>query len=235
MSQEEKEKTIRLQSYKKFIAARVRLPANEIKDIVVRDGYDIFLSVSGDYMDANYAVKLKLNEKNSFQNKIKEILKDDSKDGFWKKLLGKKPDSDTPVTLFFLQNSDYKIIVPWGYRKGEGNEKRENNCHYKIHGTITFSIKVDDDTYNKLLARPLWETVTEDGVRYEYLSDYFIDGNGKQNGLSIWLRDQALPKIKEAIDGVENVKKDNIDNKLTNLKNEIKIVDGIVVGEIKCE
>lgn len=84
-----------------------------------------------------------------------------------------------------------RIIVPWGIGQ---------DAQLKAHGEIVFFLNGIRNIEKFLKNFPLaWEQKTEGGVLFEYLSEYFIDSDGRQNGISIRLREMILSQYREEI------------------------------------
>lgn len=89
----------------------------------------------------------------------------------------------------------HRISVPWGCRvKGDG-----------YNGVLTVELTDAEKFLNSFLSCP-WERETLKGCEIEYLSEYFIDGDGRQKGISIELRNLIKPAAEDVIN--ENSSKD---------------------------
>lgn len=122
--------------------------------------------------------------------------------------LGKKG-----AVTFYWFPKEYNLAVPWGFKLD-----KDGSPKVKVNGVVKFSI--DEGNIKKLIQLPVWEMAREDGYTMEYLSDYFIDDNGNQNGLSIWFRNELLPVIKDIVekDGIDCLNNEKLTEAVKNIR-----------------
>ena len=110
-------------------------------------------------------------------------------------------DKSPIVELYWICENGVEIKVPWGIPKTDDS--------YGINGELIFNVdeKIGIESIMRMYASDVsaWQVEVRDDIRYEYLSEYFINSNGLQSGLSIILKD----KVKQAIEA--NLKRDKID------------------------
>ena len=120
-----------------------------------------------------------------------DLLSDDSQLGkviTEEEIKNKKNTLPDYVNLFwiidFSERNPHIMNIPWGI---EG-----------FNGVVQAAI-ANKEKFIKQYASSSWERETRDGVTYEYLSEYFINSNSEQSGLSIELRDLFLWHINRCI------------------------------------
>ena len=118
----------------------------------------------------------------------------------------KRYKSDEIYEIYWICKNNVEIKVPWGVPKTKDT--------YGINGELLFNVDegigVEKIMHLFVLDVSAWQVEVRDGIRYEYLSEYFVNSNGQQSGLSIILRD----KIKPAIESVIKNKKIMLDEKV---------------------
>lgn len=111
----------------------------------------------------------------------------------------KKEKDGKLIEFYWIYKNNFNIKVPWGIP--------ENAINPGINGELTFN--AEEITIEKILKMrtymdvSLWQTEVKDFVRYEYLSEYFIDSKGEQSGISIVLRDRIIPSIEGELTGIQ--------------------------------
>lgn len=104
-------------------------------------------------------------------------------------------ESDEIYDIYWICKNDVEIKVPWGVPKTKDT--------YGINGELLFNVDedigVEKIMHLFVLDVSAWQVEVRDGIRYEYLSEYFVNSNGQQSGLSIILRDKIKPAIESEI------------------------------------
>ena len=170
-------KILSLKSNGEFFAARTQISVKDLENFytVSPGNYRLYWSKTGFLDDAEIVSQF---NGDKLAKEIFETVRWGDRKGL-------------SVTLFWLPAcKNFEIKLPWGYRKD----------NYKINGEALFFIPIDDENIKRILMLPLWELALSGGLKVEYLSNYFIDTAGVQNGLSLWIRDQILPQIIDIID-----------------------------------
>ena len=108
----------------------------------------------------------------------------------------KKSDkSDEIYEIYWICKDDVEIKVPWGVPKTKDT--------YGINGELLFNVDkdigVEKIMHLFVLDVSAWQVEVRDGIRYEYLSEYFVNSNGQQSGLSIILKDKIKPAIESKL------------------------------------
>ena len=130
----------------------------------------------------------------------------------------KKSDkSDEIYEIYWICKDDVEIKVPLGVPKTKET--------YGVNGELLFNVDknigVEKIMHLFVLDVSAWQVEVRDGIRYEYLSEYFVNSNGQQSGLSIILRDKIKPAIESVIKNEKFDKgtlKDIVKTALENLK-----------------
>lgn len=107
----------------------------------------------------------------------------------------KSDKSDEIYEIYWICKNHVEIKVPWGVPKTKDT--------YGINGELLFNVDegigVEKIMHLFVLDVSAWQVEVRDGIRYEYLSEYFVNSNGQQSGLSIILRDKIKPAIESVI------------------------------------
>lgn len=126
--------------------------------------------------------------------------------------------SDEIYEIYWICKDDVEIKVPLGVPKTKET--------YGVNGELLFNVDknigVEKIMHLFVLDVSAWQVEVRDGIRYEYLSEYFVNSNGQQSGLSIILRDKIKPAIESVIKNEKFDKgtlKDIVKTTLENLKN----------------
>ena len=128
----------------------------------------------------------------------------------------KSDKSDEIYEIYWICKNHVEIKVPWGVPKTKDT--------YGINGELLFNVDkdigVEKIMHLFVLDVSAWQVEVRDGIRYEYLSEYFVNSNGQQSGLSIILKD----KIKPAIESKLKKEKITVDEKINKgvLKNAVE-------------
>ena len=135
----------------------------------------------------------------------------------------KSDKSDEIYEIYWICKDDVEIKVPWGVPKTKDT--------YGINGELLFNVDkdigVEKIMHLFVLDVSAWQVEVRDGIRYEYLSEYFVNSNGQQSGLSIILKDKIKPAIesklkKEKITVDEKINKDVLKNAVEDAVKELK-------------
>lgn len=131
--------------------------------------------------------------------------------------------SDEIYEIYWICKNNVEIKVPWGVPKTKDT--------YGINGELLFNVDkdigVEKIMHLFVLDVSAWQVEVRDGIRYEYLSEYFVNSNGQQSGLSIILKDKIKPAIesklkKEKITVDEKINKDVLKNAVEDAVKELK-------------
>lgn len=101
----------------------------------------------------------------------------------------KEIDAHKVINLFWIKSDEIKIKVHWGIGKSV-------NSGTGINGEVNLLIK-DLDLFIKSNSC-IWECEVRDGIKYEYLSEYYTDNN-KHCGISIALRDLVKRIVEDSL------------------------------------
>lgn len=93
------------------------------------------------------------------------------------------------INLYWVRDNKIEITVPWGF----GNYEFGG-----LNGKLILKIKNLEEFIKKSFF--MWERELRDGIQYDYLTEYFIDSERKQNGISIDLRDEFYGRLKSIIE-----------------------------------
>lgn len=116
----------------------------------------------------------------------------------------------TVYTVYWIHAGDeFTVDVPWGLRVHDGSEDS-----FAVNGSI--SVTIHTSLEELLDTFPLsWQEEYRDGVKYEYLTDYFIDSTGVQQGLSIFFRNHYIPRFKQSIAKIKQISEKTIEEAIT--------------------
>ena len=125
--------------------------------------------------------------------------------------------SDEIYEIYWICKNNVEIKVPLGVPKTKET--------YGVNGELLFNVDknigVEKIMHLFVLDVSAWQVEVRDGIRYEYLSEYFVNSNGQQSGLSIILRDKIKPAIESVIKNEtfnKGTLKDIVKTALKNLK-----------------
>lgn len=107
---------------------------------------------------------------------------------------GKTIPATSPVYWVFEADT-YTVDVPWGFRVGRGDSA------FAVNGTLTVTVKASGKELCRIQSIG-WERVEDrqNNVTYEYLSDHFINSEGKHDGLSIFFRRLYIDELRKCVD-----------------------------------
>ena len=115
------------------------------------------------------------------------------------------------VDLLWVHNETYDITFPFGIPgKGHGMAKCKILNHEKFMRKFPIA----------------WETVIDDEIKYEYASEYFINAEGKPDGISIRLREMIVPYISDGNDKLNKLKEQVLKPIGVELESDIELQNG---------
>ena len=145
-----------------------------------------------------------------------QVFYRDKKGAFFPYNTKKRYKSDEIYEIYWICKDDVEIKVPWGVPKTKDT--------YGINGELLFNVDedigVEKIMHLFVLDVSAWQVEVRDGIRYEYLSEYFVNSNGQQSGLSIILRDKIKPAIESVIKNKEIMLDEEVDKRT--LKNIVE-------------
>ena len=124
-----------------------------------------------------------------------QVFYRDKKGAFFPYNTEERYKSDEIYEIYWICKNNVEIKVPLGVPKTKDT--------YGINGELLFNVDenigVEKIMHLFVLDVSAWQVEVRDGIRYEYLSEYFVNNNGQQSGLSIILRDKIKPAIESVI------------------------------------
>lgn len=116
-------------------------------------------------------------------------------------------ERDEIYEIYWICENNVEIKVPLGVPKTKDT--------YGINGELLFNVDkdigVEKIMHLFVLDVSAWQVEVRDGIRYEYLSEYFVNSNGQQSGLSIILRDKIKPAIESVIKNEKIILDEKVD------------------------
>ena len=116
-------------------------------------------------------------------------------------------ERDEIYEIYWICENNVEIKVPLGVPKTKDT--------YGINGELLFNVDKDIGVEKLMhlfvLDVSAWQVEGRDGIRYEDLSEYFVNSNGQQSGLSIILRDKIKPAIESVIKNEKIILDEKVD------------------------
>ena len=189
------DKSISPNFHKNFIVARAAVDWEYLngKKIIIRISAPAKIEIA-----AGYSLYF-LNNENMLEqyDLVAALGKLELGDAICKRICDKLGAKQEKVNLFWVRRNDIKITVPWGF------VVEKDEARIGVNGQFTFTIPengLDAFLKNNYFA---WDSEVSGGIRYDYLSEYFIDSEKRQNGISIELRDELLLPLKDVLSKYE--------------------------------